>query len=417
MKKNLVVQIYCSLQHFDKPDFVGLSKHDEVMQLSTYMAKEYAKRCGADYLLITEPVINFRHPTYERFRLWEEDHWWEEYQQILYLDTDVFCWEHAPNIFEEFPGPEFKIARYIHWAESETPTAIYDDGYFKGYTHKQLSDVFTNAGVLLITKESRDVMLPFLDYRNTPEDVHDNMYLHKLLIDSQSPLVVMPSRWNYKNAQKNKEVYFSHLWGGKKNKDPANFLPVVEAREHKSMKTLDELYLSWKDKTRPNTRWKMTGDITNRLDWLVTTFSGLESITEFGAYQGCSTAAWLKCRPKKLTTIDITRNLDEDEYSEIAKGLRIDFRYIIANDLDIEIEETDLLFIDTMHTADHTYLELTKHAHKAKKYLAFHDVHPTRFGTQEGIDRWHAKQPVQWNVVYHDIEDCGFLILERPEVT
>jgi hypothetical protein len=294
---------------------------------------------------------------------------------------------------------------------------VYDRGFFKGYTHKQLADVFTNAGVLMITKESRDSMLPFLDYRNTPEDVHDNMYLHKLLMDSQAPLVVMPSKWNYKNAQKNKGIYFSHLWGGKKNKDPENFLPVVEAREHKSMKTLDELYLSWKNKTRPNTRWKMTGDITNRLDWLVKMFSGLESITEFGAYQGCSTAAWLKCRPKKLTTIDITRNLDEDEYLEIAKGLRIDFRYIIANDLDIEIEETDLLFIDTMHTADHTYLELTSHAAKSKRYLAFHDVHPTRFGTQEGLDRWHAEQPTPWNVVYHDIEDCGFLVLERPEVT
>jgi predicted O-methyltransferase YrrM len=417
MLKNLVVQIYCSLEQFDKPDFAGLAKHDEVMELSTWTAREYAKRCGADYLLITEPVINFRHPTYERFRFWEEDKWWDEYQQILYLDTDVICWDKAPNIFEEFPGPEFKVARYIHWTAPETPDAVYDDGYFEGYTHKQLSDVFMNAGVLVITKESRDAMLPFLDYRNSPENVHDNMYLHKLLIDSNAPLVVMPPAWNYKNASKNKEAFFSHLWGHKKKKDPVNFLPIVQAREYMkehNLKQLDELYMSWKNKTRPDTKWKMTGDMTGRLDWLVKTFSGLDSITEFGPYQGCSTAAWLKCLPKKLTTVDIGRALDEDLYAEIAKSIGVDFKYVIEDDLKVVIEETDLLFIDTMHTPDHTYLELTTHAHKAKRYLAFHDVNPTRFGTQEGIDRWHDEQPVRWNVVYHDIEDCGFLVLERP---
>lgn len=181
------------------------------------------------------------------------------------------------------------------------------------------------------------------------------------------------------------------------------------------MKELEELYNSWKNRTRPNTRWKMTGDITSRLDWMVLTFSGLNSITEFGPYQGCSTAAWLKCKPKKLVTVDIDKKLDEDLYKKIAKDLGIDFTYLIHNDLEIEIEETDLLFIDTMHTAEHTYLELKLHSHKVRKFLVFHDVHPERFGTQEGIDKWLAEQPNHWNVYYHDIIDCGLLVLQRNQ--
>jgi hypothetical protein len=180
------------------------------------------------------------------------------------------------------------------------------------------------------------------------------------------------------------------------------------------LKKLDELYISWKNKTRPDTNWKAIGDMAERLDWLVETFSGIDNITEFGSHQGCSTTAWLKCLPKKLTVVDIKRMLDEDIYNEIAKNIGVDFKYIVEDDLKVVIEETDILFIDTTHTSEHTYLELTRHAGKVKRYLAFHDVNATRFGTQEGIDRWHNEQPIKWSVVYHDIEDCGFLVLERP---
>ena len=178
-------------------------------------------------------------------------------------------------------------------------------------------------------------------------------------------------------------------------------------------KNLLDLYTSWKEKTRPNTRWKMTGDITGRLDWLVETFTGLETITEFGPCQGCSTAAWFACNPKKITTVDINVNLDVILYESIAKECSIDFKFIHASDIDIEIDETDLLFIDTMHTADHTYLELKNHAHKVKKFLVFHDVNPQRFGTQEGIDQYLKENFGVWKTFYHDVNDCGMLVLER----
>lgn len=178
-------------------------------------------------------------------------------------------------------------------------------------------------------------------------------------------------------------------------------------------KKLNDLYLSWKNKTRPNTRWKMTGDMIGRLDWMINLFQGIESITELGPFQGCSTTAWLACGPKKLTTIDINQNIDVNEFSIISKELGIDFKFVLADDLKIEIEETDLLFIDTMHTDEHTYQELKLHAGKARKFLAFHDVNPQRFGTQAGIDRYLKENPNLWTTKYHDINDCGFLILER----
>ena len=49
--------------------------------------------------------------------------------------------------------------------------------------------------------------------------------------------------------------------------------------------------------------------------------------------------------------------------------------YIKADVKEIEIEETDLLFIDTWHCYDQLKAELRIHSSKAKKYIAFHDTH------------------------------------------
>lgn len=173
------------------------------------------------------------------------------------------------------------------------------------------------------------------------------------------------------------------------------------------------LYNSWKNKTRPNTKWKMAGDMPGRMDWLVEQFSNLDSITEFGHYQGCSTTIWMACLPKKIVTVDINKFLNQKEHETIAKELGIDFKCIIDDDLAITIEETDLLFIDTMHTEDHTYKELKKHSNQVRKYLAFHDVNPKRFQTHLGIEKWLKEKNNDWKELYHDPNDCGFLILER----
>lgn len=176
---------------------------------------------------------------------------------------------------------------------------------------------------------------------------------------------------------------------------------------------LQQLFDAWKTKTKPNTKWKMAGDMPGRLDWLVKNFSGLDSITEFGSYQGCSTAAWLMCKPKKLIAVDPGPHLDLTLYSNVAKEASVDFTFIQADDLSIEIDYTDMLFIDTMHTEEHTYKELIKHAHKAKKFLAFHDVNPARFGTPKGIEKYLNENPGKWQEYYKDIVDCGFLVLKR----
>ena len=51
---------------------------------------------------------------------------------------------------------------------------------------------------------------------------------------------------------------------------------------------------------------------------------------------------------------------------------------IVGNTLDVTIAETDMLFIDTLHTRAQLLAELTKHAPQVRKTIIMHDT--TTFG-------------------------------------
>ena len=202
--KNAIVQIYVSLEGYSFPNWIPQS--DEISKISIMSAKNYAKRIGADYFLLTDPYINFLHPTYERFRLFEEIKWTQEYSQVLYLDSDVFAYNNAPNIFEMYPDlNNFKVCQ--HW----------DEYRFK---HKGVlpGTVGFNAGVFILTKYSRDIMLPFLNYKkNPPYKFHDNEALVDCVKHSNVSIQTMDTMFNAKNYP---DAYFCHAWGGGKRRNP-----------------------------------------------------------------------------------------------------------------------------------------------------------------------------------------------------
>jgi len=85
-----------------------------------------------------------------------------------------------------------------------------------------------------------------------------------------------------------------------------------------------------------------------------------------GTRYGNSTVAFLAAKPKKFITYDVQHNA------------KIDYLRLLGADVRLEnpqeIEETDLLFIDTDHHVEQCSKELALHHAKVKKYLIFHDV-------------------------------------------
>jgi hypothetical protein len=162
-------------------------------------------------------------------------------------------------------------------------------------------------------------------------------------------------------------------------------------------------------------------DINEHLPTLLEYASKCDHVTEFGVRKVVSTYALIEAKPKVLRCYDIDYhdNMKIAEAIAVEKG--IDIKFIIQNVLDVAIDETDLLFIDTLHTYDQLKSELELHASKVRKYLAFHDVTTFGLSNKKFIDDKGLMPAIlefleknkYWRVCKYSYSNNGLLILEK----
>jgi hypothetical protein len=114
-------------------------------------------------------------------------------------------------------------------------------------------------------------------------------------------------------------------------------------------------------------------DINEHLPVLRDLASKCDHVTEMGVRFGASSRAFLST-DAALRSYDIFIDENLSKIFDAAKEEGKDVRYIKADVRQIEIEETDLLFIDTWHSYPQLKQELHLHGNKARKYMAFHDT-------------------------------------------
>lgn len=148
--------------------------------------------------------------------------------------------------------------------------------------------------------------------------------------------------------------------------------------------------------------------------------SKVSHVTEFGVSEGCSTRAFLNA-DVTLRSYDLFHNPTAQVVFDIAKGQGKNVEYIMADVTKIEIEPTDLLFIDSWHTYAQLKTELELHSKKVKKYLMFHDTHTfgtkdegehTNIGLLAAIIEFVINNP-QWKFILHKTNNNGLTVLER----
>ena len=138
-----------------------------------------------------------------------------------------------------------------------------------------------------------------------------------------------------------------------------------------------------------------------------------DHVTEMGVRDGQSTRGILSSSARTVRSYDLYIDPYVEFLFSVARAAGKDASYNIGNTLEIEIEPTDLLFIDTEHTYQQLTQELQRHAGKVRKYLAFHDTHHP-FGLEllpAILDFLSAN--AQWRVKSHTIECYGFTVLEK----
>lgn len=226
MTRNLIVQFFVSVEKYSDPTYNQIGINEELYKYSTISVEQYAKTIGADYKLITEPKINWIHPTFERFDLFFNDEWWEQYDNILYLDTDVIAWPTAPNVFTEYPSthsfkPVFdRIARkntLEHHEQRVSGTCL------EKFEPAVLQKKRFNAGVFMLNKNCVEIMKKFLDYKTLNGD--DNEQLIYAMLESKVEVDQMDWRYNKKNGT---NCYFGHAMGQQKFKSDYDMLKVAK---------------------------------------------------------------------------------------------------------------------------------------------------------------------------------------------
>ena len=165
-------------------------------------------------------------------------------------------------------------------------------------------------------------------------------------------------------------------------------------------------------------------DINEHIEILRTLADSVEHVTEMGTRTGVSTRAFL-ASDVTIRAYDLFLDTYVSELFDLAQKEGKDAKYIAANVLETEIDETDLLLIDTWHCYDQLLAELTIHAPKVKKYIAFHDTQTYGTRSEEFMGRvgsngllpaiihYMIDNPDTWKFKIHRTNNNGLTVIER----
>lgn len=167
-------------------------------------------------------------------------------------------------------------------------------------------------------------------------------------------------------------------------------------------------------------------DINEHMPTLLDYAERCPRVTEFGV--GRSTWAFLHARPKRMRSYDV-RSADDQTHNtdvtmryamQVARDAGVDFVFESVSSLEVTIDETDLLFIDTLHTFEQLRAELARHAPATRRYVVMHDT--TAFADQgenwappglwQAVEEYLREHP-EWRLLARLTNNNGLTILKR----
>ncbi len=163
-------------------------------------------------------------------------------------------------------------------------------------------------------------------------------------------------------------------------------------------------------------------DINEHLPTLRYYASKCDHVTEFGVRGIVSTWALLAARPKCLVSVDIVKP-DLSEILGIANEIGVRFQFIHGDTRKIDIEPTDMLFIDTLHTEEQMRIELDRHSGQVRKFIAMHDTFfygengelPDTKGILVAIREFLDQNKDQWKIDFKTDDNNGLMALKRVQ--
>ena len=121
----------------------------------------------------------------------------------------------------------------------------------------------------------------------------------------------------------------------------------------------------------------ISSDINEHLPTLRRLAEKCDAVTEMGVRWACASYALFAAKPKKMRSYDLHAVAffggNQPLFDRCSEAVK-DYAFIAGNTLLEEIDETDMLFIDTLHSYRQLSAELKLHSGKVKKWIVFHDT-------------------------------------------
>ena len=190
--------------------------------------------------------------------------------------------------------------------------------------------------------------------------------------------------------------------------------PVNLGQTHR-YKTIHDLHLRWD--AQDTGRWYT--------DVLVEYASKpeVQTVTEFGTYQGMSAVAFLTTDIKELHSIDLHfRRMFQGEQELINRLKSEDATWTLhkRSSTDPVDWDSDLIFLDSVHKHDHVAKELRTHHERTRHYIIVHDTNYPKDALKDypdtvemAVREFLAAWSDDWDLVYHDDSNTGIMILKR----
>ena len=160
-------------------------------------------------------------------------------------------------------------------------------------------------------------------------------------------------------------------------------------------------------------------DINEHCELLKDLASQCDHVVEFGSRYGVSTIAMLSGKPKRMTSYDIAQQTEIGLIQNMVRDT--EYKFVNGDSLTVDIEECDMLFIDTKHTADQLLAELLRHRGKVRRWIVMHDTETfgefgeggkSVAGLRPAMREFMKRYP-EWTVHIHKQNNNGLTVLTR----
>jgi cephalosporin hydroxylase len=162
-------------------------------------------------------------------------------------------------------------------------------------------------------------------------------------------------------------------------------------------------------------------DISAHLPLLEYFASQCSTVTEFGVREGYSTTAFLSGSKNLVISYDIHNSAIVPKLENM--DLPCKWKFIWEDTTKVkDIDSTDFLFLDTLHTYEQVKSELRFHT-KVNRFIGFHDTWshgeksldvPGKIGIMPAIKEF-LDEHREWKIIYKVDFNHGLIILEKQQ--